>query len=96
MLQLCSGTELVPFGIESAMKLKYQGVSMTQFGSSLDPEGLVTKTKGKVLPDPFPSSEEGAVSAVTGGLPEDINQMPPDIDPKDEETNYDGSDISKG
>jgi len=72
---------------------------MSNFGSPLDPEGVVTtKKKGKPLSatNPFPGEEqEGATSAVTGGSPEDMNQMPPDIDPRDENPIYDGSDLPK-
>ena len=31
-------------------------------------------------------------SAVTGGAPEDINMMPPDVDPGSDDPVYDGSD----
>ncbi len=41
----------------------------------------------KKLDDP------GAKSAVTGGHPEDMNGMPADLNPNDEASVYDGSDL---
>jgi len=38
----------------------------------------------------------GAVSAITGGEPEDINQMPPTYLPDEEGPIYDGSDLGRG
>ena len=40
-------------------------------------------------------SDNVAESAVTGGPPEDMNAMPPDIDPGDDYPVYDGSDLGK-
>lgn len=39
------------------------------------------------------SSRSGAVSAVTGGFPEDMNQMPPSNDPERDGPIYDGSQL---
>jgi hypothetical protein len=41
-----------------------------------------------------PDSRPKAISAVTGGTPEDMNEMPPCTNPDCECTVYDGSDLS--
>lgn len=38
--------------------------------------------------------KDGARSSVTGGHPEEMNAMPPDIDPNDPNPVYDGSDLT--
>lgn len=40
--------------------------------------------------------ENGAVSAVTGGHPEEMNEMPPNPDDEDAEPVFDGHVLSRG
>jgi hypothetical protein len=42
-----------------------------------------------------PPQDHHAVSAVTGGNPEDINEMPPDLNPDDGVPVYDGSQLGR-
>lgn len=49
-------------------------------------------SRGRVKPT---TRGAGAVSEVTGGPPEDINMMPADINPLDEKTVFDGSELER-
>jgi hypothetical protein len=55
-------------------------------GFKVQPANVISYPEGYL-------DKSGAKSAVTGGHPEEINQMPPDTDINDEKPVYDGSDI---
>lgn len=51
------------------------------------------KQKKKIEEYPENVLNNGAENAVTGGHPEEMNEMPPDLDPSHESPVIDGSDL---